>query len=332
MRALFTQPYLKHKTMNKTVKNWIFRAVAVTLLAAGLFIYLSQTKNTLNTKINISLFTDPELQKLTIVQQNNSITLKETHEKWWANDSIEASIKKVNDIVDVFKSIVFQHPVTGQKKDDLHMLFSKEGILVKGQLNKKQNTQLLLFTDKSGIHYLANNTIKDIWQIYISENIKSLNSIFSTQLSHWESNHLFSYKPKEIKKIEIKWNQPNEKFSIMQLPNAAYELNINNVSISNMIDKYKIKFYLYEFQNIQLNKKANSYAQMKGTNICSLELIDSQNRVKSVNVYQMINENNTINKQHVIIHLEKSNTWGSISYLKLSPILKHSDFFLQKEN
>jgi hypothetical protein len=316
--------------MNKELKNWISRAVVIILLIAGLFIYFSQTKNTLNNEIDISLFTNPALNAVTIINQNDTICIKKADYKWWANDSIEVSEKKIINSLKVFKSIVFQYPVTGQKKSDLLQSIYKKGIQIKAQLNKTGSNKVQLYTDSIGNHYIYDLITKQIWKVYIAGDIQSIHSLFSAELSYWESNQLFSYKPTEIKKIEIAWIHSNEILSIIPLSNNNYELSINNKTIINKIDNHKIKFYLYEYQNIELNQKAKTYAQRKGEIICTIRITDTQNHIKSVVLYQMLNQDNALNKQLMIAHLPISNTWGSISYLKMAPILQHADFFLKK--
>lgn len=145
----------------------------------------------------------------------------------------------------------------------------------------------------------------------------------------WQSKAIFSVNSENIKNITLNWEQ-KESFMVLAHAEGTYSFYMGGDDLIQAVDETKLKYYTYEFARVLMDSKNKKYKKLVGDQMCKITVVNNEGQEKSVLLFELKNDKGEIDKNHLVIHLNGTDVWGKISYIKMSPILKQADFFFKK--
>lgn len=311
------------------MKKGTYIITIIFFVAVGGLYYLKQSKNTVKKEFDIAAHTVAEFDYIQLCNNTDTIILNKMDEGWLFNGSIQASKLKVTLMLDVLESLTVNNPVTGPTgksiKDEIEQNGVEVSCFTKGTKVYSLSLISILKNLKGNYGYKKNHQ----YVVHMSSpgHQGNLQDLFSTDKSYWQSNVLFSFSPEQIMGIEIDWENEQESFSIVN-HDSTQSFLVGGVDKTNAADLNKLKFYLYEFRNIDLLDKKDSYRNNKGEYLCTITAKIKKYSI-SAQMYKMISPEGTDDNAYMVVYIPETNVWGSINYLKMAPIMQKSLFFMK---
>ncbi len=311
--------------MNSLMDKLKYLIVFVALIILGFIYYLTRSKSTLDDEFDVAIDSE-DIVEFKLSDPQDTLHFELLNDKWVFNQQLNASDLKVNGMIELLKSVSVKNPITGTKGEDLKQLIIKSGVQV------KVGDQSLYFISKPldlNGDFVYKTGYKYVGQLNQITGINELQAFLSTDKAQWISKSIFNVKSEDVESIEVIWSNATNSFEIQKDDLGQFVL-LSNGRYVEKADKNKIKYYTYEFGDIQLASKGDKYKAVAGELECEIVLKTNSNQITSATFYKLVSNDGNVDRNNLIVHHKEANSWGKISYVKMSPCFKKIDFFYKE--
>ena len=306
--------------------------IITVLIISGLVYYFTQSKSTLDDEFEIALPTIEETDFIQLINESGTISFVKKNDKWLVNNLFEASYSRIETMLKMLHSLSVSNPITGKIGKKVKDIAINNGIQVICKSGKKTITNIYFISNPLSLK--GNFAYAKDHQYAVHLNPLSIDdkitSFLAVDLSWWQSKTIFNFAPSDIQQINVEWNETENSFTIKKDVDGEFKLWLNGIVQSKNVDNNKVKFYTYEFRNIQMNSKDVSFQGKKGNLECNVSVITNDERTLNVSFYELIKEDGSIDKNNLVVNMVEANNWGVTPYLRVSPCLKKASFFQTK--
>lgn len=188
-------------------------------------------------------------------KDNNEVLLEREKGKWIVNDKFVARKGFVNVLLETIKRVKVANPVPKEKKDYVLRDLATNGI--KCEIYQDDNLVKTYYVggitqDNLGTYMLIEGS-SDAFEVYLPGFNGYLTTRYNTSVKEWRNKQALSYKPDEIKNLEIKYpKKPEESFQIINnkgLNNYTLK-SINNDEELTNFDTLAVKQLINSFRKV----------------------------------------------------------------------------------
>ncbi|WP_066629484.1 hypothetical protein [Labilibacter marinus] len=303
--------------------------ILLAIIGAGAIYYFTQSKSTIEDEFDIALEDVELVDEISIIKEGGEVELRRIDRQWTLKDFNQVSQARVQNLLSFLETLAVSSPITGPKGQEGISEAIGEGIHISCSSEGKEMFELFLIQNPKGLkgNFAYKPNHKYLVQLVGSVD---LSEMISGESSFWQSKSIFSVQASIIKKIELDWQDEMKNFTISSNTKGGFYFYRDKSNETANADENKLKYYSYEFANVHMDIKNEKYKQLAGKLLCSVELMDTNARKSGASFYQLLNNNNEVDKNHLVVHILNTEVWGKVSYVKMSPILKQADFFLSK--
>ena len=280
-----------------------------------------------------------DVSSVVIKKNNQSITIKKNEDSdiWYINDTYEAEKKAVKKLIQAMTEVKINKPVSKEKIDSIKNIIRNSGksILVYDDKNKKiKEWHIAEFDQSAEGTYILSDFEELPYIISIPGLEKDLNQRYNLHPFYWINPEIFSYKPHEIKEIEIQYSDNSKtSFKIEIDKQIAKIFSFSKNEYENNIDQSKVGSYLSYFMNVKfssfnvLNKEESDSIKNEKASF-TIIVKDHYNRTKTVELHRIKSKINTdkydFNNLYAIINQEDI---VIVKYFDIDLILKDISYF-----
>ncbi len=310
----------------------LYVIIFLALIISGLIYYFNQSKSTLDNEFEIALTSPDNIDEIILMSKNDSVKLSSVNIKWLVNNLQAASTQRVNTLLKTLNSLSVSNPITGNKGEKAKKEALETGICVLCKADDKIVYKLYLIENPNDLqgNFAYNPENKYLVQLNSFDGNLQLNNLFTYNPANWQSKVIFAFSSDEIQNIKIDWAGDTKASFNLKKNSDNISLYIDDIDRTSKADANKLKFYCYEFANVNMDTKHKRYKKQAGTKICNVSIASIDERKLNVSFFNQITKNGSEDKNNLIVNISGTDVWGVASYLKMNPCLKKASFFTSK--
>lgn len=252
-----------------------------------------------------------------------SLKKKENTENWYINNKYEVNKKAIKKLKQALTETKINKPVPKEIIDSVLNAIHSKGKEVNIFNIKKEKIKTLYISDYDNINkatYAITNKEKTPYIISIPGLEDDLNQRYNSHSLYWINPEIFTYKPHEIKEIQILYSNKNKtSYKIEVEKDAPKIFIINENKYMQNVNISKVGSYLSYFMNVKFSE----------FNTLSKEKIDSLKSTVA-NFTIVVNDIYGVSKKVELYKIKTSYNPTKYDFNKLYAIINNEDIVVVK--
>lgn len=252
-----------------------------------------------------------------------SLKKKENTENWDINNKYEVNKKAIKKLKQALTETKINKPVPKEIIDSVLNAIHSKGKEVSIFNNKKEKIKILYISDYDNINkatYAITNKEKTPYIISIPGLEDDLNQRYNSHSLYWINPEIFTYKPHEIKEIQILYSNKNKtSYKIEVEKDAPKIFIINENKYMQNVNISKVGSFLSYFMNVKFSE----------FNTLSKEKIDSLKSTVA-NFTIVVNDIYGVSKKVELYKIKISDNPTKYDFNKLYAIINNEDIVVVK--
>ncbi len=315
------------------------KKILIVFISILLPLYLTIFRNNEDPKISNNFIVDDvsDVSSVVIKKDNRIISLKKNSDNWYINNKYEVNKPALKKLKQALTETKIDKPVPKDKKDSILNILNSNRKTISIFNNKGEQIKTLYISDYDKVNkatYANTDKEETPYIISIPGLEDDLNQRYNSYSLYWINPEIFTYKPHEIKEIEIQYsNKKKTSFKIeIEKENPRVFSYSENKYLSN-ININKVGSYLSYFMNVKFSDfntlsklKTDSLKNTKANfTIIVKDINDIQKKVELYKIKDLKNPNKyDFNKLYAIINNEDI---VIVKYFDFDLILKDISYF-----
>ena len=308
----------------------LYVIIFLALIISALIYHFNQSKSTIDSEFEIALASSDNIDEIILISKGDSVKLSSVYAKWLVNDLQVASTQRVNTLLEALKSLSVSNPITGSKGEKAKKEALESGICVICKADHKIVYKLYLIENPNDLHgnFAYNTEHKYLVQLNSFNGNLQLNDLFTYNPANWQSKVIFVFSSDEIQNIKIDWPSDTKESFNLKKDGDNIKLFLDDIDRTPKADANKLKFYCYEFANVNMDNKHERYKKQTGPKLCNVSIASIDQRKLNVTFFNKIKKDGSKDKNNLIVNISGTDVWGVVSYLKMNSCLKKASFFM----
>jgi hypothetical protein len=236
------------------------------LVVAAYFLFFRTSGTVDKTETEFSVSDTTIIDKIVIVESNDSIIIQETDNYWTVNNSFTPKSENIITLLNTLNLIELKSPIPDNAQE-----FIKSSLIKAKRVDIYSENRIIKSfyigsqtSDKMG-NYIMLRKSEKAYIVHIPAIKTDISNSFPSDEKSWKSNSIFSYAFDEIAEIEVFYSEkPEESFKLKKDGNNCSVWN-NSDELNENIDNEKITRYISYFSDV----KFEEYNQIEDISLIS---------------------------------------------------------------